>query len=391
VDREVQRRIADCGLRITRRLKSAIRNLQSAICYPASVRLALDVTYALDPLPSGVARYSDRLVRELATLAGVSLTLCARWPRCLRLARHFEKLSFDRSCLQEPFNVLLPRRVDLFHGLNQRLPHYRFRRQVVTVHDVFPLSSAAYSTPEFQARFAAIIRDAVRRADRIICVSSYTRARLCETAGVSPELCDVVPHGVDRPWPAPLRARRRARDLAGGEPFFLSVGAVQVRKNSLGVVQALAQIPLRGVRLLLAGSAGHGAEAVFDFVRQHNLRDRVRLLGFVDEELLAGLYSEATGLLFPSLEEGFGLPVLEAMARGLPVIASNSSALPEVAGDAAILVDPRDTGAMAQSALRLLQDAVWRQEWIERGLARAAGFTWARTAALTLETYRRVL
>ncbi len=355
------------------------------------MRLALDVTYALDPFPSGVARYSDRLVREFAGQPAMDLTLCARWPRCLRLARHFEKLSFTRSCLQEPFNLLLPKRVELFHGLNQRLPRYRFHRQVVTVHDVFALSSSTYSTPAFQARFSAIIRDAVRRADRIICVSSYTCSRLCELLGVHPERCDVVPHGVDRAWPASLRARKRARELAGGEPFFLSVGAIQVRKNSLAAVQAFAQIPSRSARLLLAGSAGHGSEAVFDFLRQHNLQGRVHALGFVDEELLAGLYSEATALLFPSLEEGFGFPVLEAMSHGLPVIASNNSAIPEIAGDAAILVDPRDIGAMAQYARRLLEDHVWRQEWIERGVKRAGEFTWARAAALTLESYRRAL
>jgi glycosyltransferase involved in cell wall biosynthesis len=263
---------------------------------------------------------------------------------------------------------------------------------VVTLHDVFPLSSDSYSTREFRTRFSALIADAVARADRIICVSSYTRAQLGAVLAVSPERCDVIPHGVDRPVPPSIRMRRQARELAGGEPFFLSVGAVQVRKNTIAAAQAVAQVAgSRAARLLIAGSAGHGAEAVFNFVRQHRLEDRIRVLGVVGEDLLSALYTEATALLFPSLEEGFGLPVLEAMARGLPVIASNTSAIPEVAGDAAILVDPLDTGGMAQNALRLLDDEGWRLEWAERGRARAAAFTWPRTAQLTLETYRKLL
>jgi len=355
------------------------------------VRLALDATYALDAEPSGVARYCDRLVRELARLAEVELTLCARWPRFAGLRRHFAGLRFRSCWLQEPFNFRLPGSVDLFHGLNQRLPRYRFRRQVVTVHDVFPLSSERYARPSFRARFSTIVGDAVARADRIICVSAYTRDQLCRLLPVEADACVVIHHGVDQAPPEPSEAaRQRARKLAGPDPFFLAVGAVQVRKNTLAAVQAVARLPGR-VRLVAAGGAGHEAGAVVDFIRRHRLGDRVRLLGYVDQQTLDALYAEAAALLFPSLEEGFGLPLLEAMTRGLPVIASNVSSVPEIVGVAAILLDPQDVEGMAEAARRLLQDQAWRAEWGARGHARARCFTWEAAAHATLAVYRSLL
>ena len=353
----------------------------------------MDATYALDPYPSGVARYSDRLIRELSRLPELRLTLCARWPRVLRLARHFDGLPFRSCWLQEPLNWRLPGWVDLFHGLNQRLPRHQFRRQVVTVHDLFALSAEDYSTPAFRARFSASIADAVTRADRIICVSAYTRDQLCRLLGVPQESCEVVHHGVAQAPPPPSdEARRRARRLAGEGPFFLSVGAIQARKNTLAAVKAISRFPPRtSARLLVAGSAGHGAQKVLDFIQGRGLHDRIRLLGYTDERTLDALYAEATALLFPSLEEGFGLPVLEAMARGLPVIASNTSSLPEIAGEAAVLVDPTDIEGMAEAARRMVEDEPWREQWSALGRARASQFTWQRAAGATLNVYRSLV
>lgn len=352
------------------------------------MKLGLDVTYALDPHPSGVARYSECLTRALAARPEVELTLCARWPRVLRLRKDFAGLKFRACWLQEPLNVRLPGRVDLFHGLNQRLPHYRLRRQVITVHDVFPLSSETYSTPQFRARFSRMIHDAAARADRIICVSAYTRDQLCKILDVNPEFCDVIHHGVEPAAPSE-DMRRKARALAGDGPFFLSVGAVQVRKNPLAAIQAVSNLPAG--RLVFAGSAGHGAAEATEYVRRQHLDDRVRFTGYLEQPLLDALYAEATALLFPSLEEGFGFPVLEAMARGLAVIASNTSSIPEIAGDAAVLLDPRDVDGMARHARRMLEDQAWRDSWIARGRERARLFTWQGAAEQTLAVYRRLL
>lgn len=345
------------------------------------MRVVLDATYAVDRQPSGVARYSRRMIGALAAAdAAMEITLAARPRRFLAVRREFPGPRFRHCLLQEPWNVRLLSRADVFHGLNQRLPRYRFRRQVVTVHDVFALSSERYSSLDFRRRFSGRIRDAVRRADALIAVSDYTRRQLSLHLGVDPARVAVVHHGVDL---APPRDGSRSPET----PFLLAVGAVQVRKNTLAAVQALEKLP-GPVRLVVAGGAGYGAEEVLDYVRANNLGERVQILGYVDERTLAALYDRATALVFPSLEEGFGLPVLEAMAHGLPVVAAQAGALPEIAGDAALLVDPRDVEALAEACRRVLEDAAFAADLRARGRARAAGFTWEKAAQETLRVYR---
>ncbi len=352
--------------------------------------VALDATYALDRTPSGVARYSNALVRELAALSEVELVLCARWPRVLRLRRHFSGLRFRRCWLDGPTRSDLAASAHVFHALNQRLPRARFRACVVTIHDVFPITADTYSSTEFRRKFSDVIADAVSRAQRIICVSNYTREQLGLALGVPAEKCDVVHHGTEQDPPPPsAAAQRRALALAGDAPFFLAVGAVQVRKNTLAAVRAVEQVP--GARLIIAGSAGHGSEQVAAYITRQNLGDRVRFAGYVNDDLLEALYRRATALLFPSIEEGFGLPVLEAMVRGLPVIASNASSIPEIAGDAAALLPPHDLEGFSAACWRMLEDEGWRAEWIARGRRHVRRFTWGRAAAATMNVYRRMI
>lgn len=343
------------------------------------MRVALDATYAVDPQPTGVARYSQRLITALAALRepDLHLLLAARPKRFPALRRAFPSLR--HAVLQEP--LFLPRRCDLFHGLNQRLPRHRFRRQVVTIHDVFALSSERYSTPDFRRRFSQMLRDASARADHFITVSAYTRDELCRHLGVDPARVTVIHHGVD---PA------GGRTHAAREPLLLIVGAVQVRKNTLAAVRVLERLP-KPVRLVVAGGSGYGADDAYEYVRKNCLSDRVAFLGHAGEEQLENLYARASLLLFPSLEEGFGLPVLEAMARGLPVVASNSSSLPEICGDAALLADPTDVGGLTEACRRILDDPALRADLAARGRRQAAGFSWEKAARETLAVYRRVI
>ncbi len=343
------------------------------------MRVALDATYSVAPQPTGVARYSRRLVESLAA-TDLVLTLAARPRSISALKRTFP--NFQRRILQEPFRFLLPRDIDIFHGLNQRLPALRFRRTVTTIHDIFPLSSDRYSSPEFNSKFSKVIRDAVSRSDALIAVSAYTRDEICRVLGVDPAKITVVHHGID---PAAMVARETP-----DEPYLLTVGVVQTRKNTLAAVRTIERLPPR-VRLIVAGGVGYGAEATQEYVRRAGLASRVEFAGHCDEAALDRLYAGASALLFPSYEEGFGFPVLEAMARGVPVIAARTSSIPEIAGDAAQLFDPDDDRGMADAAARILEDSAWAKQWSEKGRRHARQFTWERCAQETLAVYRQLV
>lgn len=364
--------------------------------------IALDATYTVDPEPSGVAIYSRRLIESL-----VSLDTSHRFLVCYRLSRFGRRRNFLRPVrsprngrtnfsvrlFQEHVTYWLPWEAELFHSLAQRPPAFHFRREVVTIIDVFPLTGQDYSTPDFQRKFSALLLEAAERARLIITPSQYTAGQLLRYASAVREKIRVVPFGVDTPSSlisADERRRERERLVGEGNEMVLSVGVIQTRKNTLNALRALQLLPER-YRLVLAGGTGHGAEAVHEFIRREGLASRVVLLGYAAADTIPVLYQAASVLLFPSFEEGFGLPVLEAMAYGLPVVASGTSSLPEVGGEAAFYVDPHDPRDIAQKVISAVEDSAQREEMIRRGLKRAAEFTWRRTAEGNLRVYDEAL
>jgi glycosyltransferase involved in cell wall biosynthesis len=364
--------------------------------------IALDATYTVDPQPSGVAVYSRKLIEALATLETTH-----RFLLCYRLSRYKQRRVFLRPMVrrggkgprfdirwyQDWLTFWLPWQAPLFHSLAQRPPAFRFEKEIVTIHDVFPLAGRDYSTPEFQRKFSALLLEAVSRAARIITPSEYTARQLTKHAGVSREQIRVIAEGVDQPvhlLSDEERRSERERLVGRGNEMVLSVGVLQTRKNTLNAIRAVASLPPR-YQLVLVGGQGHGSEAIHDFIRKERLESRLTLLGHVRADQLSTLYQAASVLLFPSLEEGFGLPVLEAMAHGLPVVASNTSALPEVGGDAALYVDPHEPRDIAEKVRQAVEEQSLRSVMIERGVARARQFTWQRTAEVTCALYDEVL
>ncbi len=364
--------------------------------------IGLDATYAVDREPSGMAVYSRKLIESLAALETPH-----RFLVCYRLSRFSRRREFLRPrsaagargpsisirLFQEPLTFWLPWEARLFHSLAQRPPAFRFEKEVVTVHDIFPLTGRDYSTPEFQRKFSALLREAVERAVRVITPSQYTADQLVKHVGLRNKKICVIPEGVEPATQTMTREERggeRERLVGEGNEMVLSVGVLQTRKNTLNALRALEGLPAR-YRLVLAGGDGHGSEAVHDFIRKERLESRVVVLGHVASERLPALYQASSVLLFPSFEEGFGLPVLEAMAYGLPVVASRASSLPEVGGEAALYVDPHDPRDIAEKVERAVEDRALRRRMIEQGLARARQFTWRRTAEGTLKVYEEVL
>ena len=339
--------------------------------------IALDATYSLGDALSGVGLYSHEMLLGLAAAhPEARFDFCYRPHRYLRSWRAKLPGNARRRLLAEPLG---PRGAELFHGLNQRLPQIPLRRAITTFHDLFVLTGE-YSTPDFRARFAQQARVAAERSAAIIAVSEFTRSQVVSLLGVDPAKVHAIHHGT-RPLAFPALPR---------EKIILNVGAIQTRKNIARLVKAFETVD-PAWRLVLAGSSGYGAAAILAGIERSPARGRISVLGYVSPGDLAAWYARAQIFAFPSLDEGFGMPVLEAMAAGVPVVTSNRSALPEVAGEAALLIDPENTEALGAALRNLTRNEELRRELVRLGTGRAGRFTWDKAVRETWDVYESAL
>ncbi|MCK4471392.1 MAG: glycosyltransferase family 4 protein [Anaerolineae bacterium] len=264
---------------------------------------------------------------------------------------------------------------------------------VITIHDLSFIRFPTLFRPANRLYLTVLTRLSARRARRLIAVSAHTAAETTRLLGVPSERIDVVYHGVDpafHPLPADeVTVFRQRRGLP--ERFVLCVGTLEPRKNQTRLVEAFARIHDGQVKLVLVGGKGWLYDELFTRVEALGLSKEIIFPGYVMNDELPLWYNAATILAYPSLYEGFGMPVLEAQACGTPVLTSNVSSLPEAAGDAASMVDPYDVEALAAELDRLLTDKPLRHELRKRGLAHASQFTWPLMAQETADVYRRVL
>ncbi len=294
--------------------------------------------------------------------------------------------------------VLLPRLaaragVDIVHSLASTAPVRGRYRRVVTVHDLIYARFPEAHSGIRDLGMRVLVPLAVRRSQRVIAISQSTRRDLVELLGTSPAKIDVVPQGLGAVARAPALGalQTRARFGLGERRVLLTLSAKRPHKNLLALIGALARIPPERRPLLVAPGYPTWHEAELRArAAELGIAGDVRLEGWLGEREIEGLWALADAFVYPSLYEGFGLPVLEAMARGVPVACADASSLPEVAGGAALLFDPHDEREMAQTIERLLGDPALARSLRERGTSRARELTWDRTARLTLESYARV-
>jgi glycosyltransferase involved in cell wall biosynthesis len=283
---------------------------------------------------------------------------------------------------------------DVVHSLASTAPAWGRFRRVLTVHDLI-YARFPDAHPGLRDRgMRVLVPLGARRSTRVIAISRSTRRDLVELLHLPGARIDVVPQG--------LGAVRRVRGLSaadtrerlalGERRVLLTLSAKRPHKNLVALIGALARIPAERRPLLVAPGypTWHESELRARAAELGVAAD-VRLEGWLGEEEMEGLWALADAFVYPSLYEGFGLPVLEAMARGVPVACADTSSLPEVAGDAALLFDPRSEAAIARAVERLLGDHTLAATLRERGLARAREFSWERTARLTLDSYLRAL
>jgi alpha-1,3-rhamnosyl/mannosyltransferase len=334
-------------------------------------------------------QWSDSLRQNpLANIAPIKSGIRKYVPNAYAVQRFVAQMCFNAGLRKDP--------IDLYHEPNYLA--YRFRGPTVTtVHD---LSWIRHPETHPRDRLRAMERyfpGALERSSAIITVCEFVKDELVEVFGVSPAKVYPVLNGVS-PLFRPVPIAECHEILAGNGldfgRYFLSVGTFEPRKNIPTIIDAFSMLrPEIQERypLALAGMRGWLTGGIEAKMRPLVEKGAVRVLGYVPDQHLPALYSGAAAFLFPSLYEGFGLPPLEAMACGTPVIVSNGSSLPEVVGDAGVSFDPRDAEGIAGAMRGILDDAAWRESLSARGIERAAGFSWKRTADETIKVYRRVL
>ena len=356
------------------------------------MKIAFDGT-VLHGRKSGVGYYCEELLKAMLSMNHADqFYVFSHQPVQLDIASSNGNLKFTNS-FHFPIrafylHAILPRildkvQPDLCHYTNFLAPISEDRPYVVTIHDMglevlrysHPLAKRIYTRP--------LIPRVARKARLILTNSEYSKWEIVRHLGLSEDRIRVTPLAASPEFlPVPVRPRN---------PYFLYVGNLEPRKNLERLIEAFARMPRKEHQLVIVGDSWYRGGAVEKKARSLGLNGEVKFLGYVPRAELPGLFSGATAFVYPSLLEGFGMPIIEAMACGAPVITSNSSALKEVAGGAAVLVDPLSVRELTEAMERVAQDSRLRAELSQKGVRRAAEFSWETTARLTLEAYREAV
>lgn len=369
--------------------------------HPGRLRLTLDVS-AVPSSPAGAGRYILELARALDGRGRVDLSLVTRrddGERFTRLAPHARllelvptsrpaRLAYERLLLGRHVAAVAPGGV--YHGPHYTMPRGLTGGRVVTIHDLTLLEHPEWHEPSKVAFFGAAIRRAATEADVLVCVSRATARRLGELVEVRAAVA-VAEHGVDheRFSPGPADTSLLPDDLRTSD-LIVHVGTLEPRKGIVDLVSAFDRIaPSRPtLRLVLAGRLGWGEKELRRAIGSSAQRERIEVLGFVPDEMVLALMRAACVIAYPSHEEGFGLPALEAMAVGSPLVTTAATAMAEFAGEAAWLCQAGDPTSLSLALLAALEaDGEERARRRGIGIERAAGFTWDRTAALHEAAY----
>ncbi|HUS94624.1 MAG TPA: glycosyltransferase family 1 protein [Patescibacteria group bacterium] len=381
----------------------------------AERRIGIDVTSALNQ-GAGIGRYTRELIKAVVfeSAADKFTLISAKLPHTNQLKNPFmplkpnvvfKELPFDERWmhriwyrLKVPLSVQnFTGRLDLFHSPDFVLPPINKKTPtLLTIHDLSFIRYPETFTPELVAYLNQIVPWSINRATHILADSKTTKDDLVTQWNVDPVKVSVLYSGVGGNFepitnPRSIKKVRKKYDL-GDKPYLISVGTVQPRKNYRMLIRAFRPVAENFPNdLIIVGGKGWMHDQILGEVEAQGLHGRVKFLGYVDDSDLPALYSAATILASPSLYEGFGLPILEAMACGVPVIASNVSSLPEVVGDAGVLLPTEDTDAWSQAMMNLIEDMSQRTKLVGAGFLRARQFTWSKSAKELMSIYDQLL
>lgn len=360
------------------------------------MRIGYDVRFvASSRQVTGIGRYAVDLLAEMTKLVDVELFSDRDWllPEALRGAK-LNVLSSCRLWQQTALPLgLWKRKVDLFHGLAYGVPFWAPCPQVVTVHDLGFRHARETQALDVRRYLSKMVPIAMARASQIIVPSEAVRYDIGKYYGTYRSKVRVTPLGVGTAFLlAGLEGQETERGSVENTPYILTVGTHEPRKNLRRVVESFLQL-VRDEniphKLVMVGGETQATNELRKLVADE-CSDRVLMVGYVPEERLIRYYQGADFLVYPSLFEGFGIPLLEAMATGCPIVTSNVSSMPEVAGDAALYVDPTDSNSIRAAMSRLLHDRELRKVLRQRGLSRVQHYKWSAVAQQTLTVYEGI-
>ncbi|MBZ0293717.1 MAG: glycosyltransferase family 4 protein [Anaerolineae bacterium] len=374
-------------------------------------KIAIDYTPAYEQ-GGGIGRYVRELVDALARIdsetdyrlfvAGAQSKSLPPLPghnfiwRPTHLSPRWLTRLWHRARLPLPIETFTGS-IDLYHATDFVLPPVRnHTRTLLTVHDLSFVRVPEAASPRLKAYLDQWVPVSAHRADHILADSTATREDLIELYNVPSEKITVLLSGVDQRFkPAAETEKQLVREKYKLDhwQFIFSIGTIQPRKNYARLIYALKQLRHAGLdlHLVIAGGKGWLEDPIYKAIRETDMDAFVHFIGFAEEKDLNGLYSAASCFAFPSLYEGFGLPILESMRCGTPVVTSNVSSLPEVAGDAALAVNPYDVEAIAAAINQCVSDSTIRTQLVERGYIQAENFTWERSARQLVRIYESLL
>lgn len=374
-----------------------------------TLRVGFSDTVLVDPLTrdslDGIGIYTRELRARLAEDTGIALMPVVMGPRPSRAAPSGAFTFAGRPSVEAVRSIVLgapfrgasklAERIDVYLATDYRIPRLRGTPVCATIFDAIPLSHPEWANPQMRRAKNWILRHSIQWADRVLAISQAMVPEIVEHYGISQDRIAVTPLGVGDEWfiaESPVRIRK-VRERHGVAPgYFLSVGTLQPRKNIARVVEAYVRLPLairEEHQLVVVGKVGWSAASTVELLRRH-ASSGVRWLERIPDDELRSLYQGAAAFVFPSLYEGFGLPVVEAFASGTPVIASTGTSLPEIVGDAGCLVDALDVGAIGAALERIVDDPSWADALRVKGRERAKRYSWDACASLTAAVLREM-
>ena len=359
---------------------------------------------------AGVHVYAKHLLNALAQtgkpftvlISPTAITEFAnsQLPIAVHPASRTTERPFSRIVVEqiETPRMLREMNASLYHGLGFVAPLRAPCPTIVSVMDLSFITQPQAHKLFNRTYLKLFARASCRRAARVITISEWTKRDVVQHFGIAPERVDAIPLGVAhdhfKPQTAEVVTAFKAQHNIGNHAIFC-LGSLEPRKNLPRLIEAFSLLTssfsLATSQLFVGGNPAWKYDDVFARIKQLGLEDRVKLIGRVSDDDLPKWYASCAVTAYPSLYEGFGLPPLEAMACGAPVVTSNVTSLPEVVGDAGLMVDPTDVQALSDALARVLNDDALRAEMQAKSLARACEFTWQKTAARTMESYRKVI